>query len=78
MRTVGGPLTPENAMKFHVPEMSCGHCTAAIEKAVKAVDPSAAVATDLETREVIVSGSLDANRAQAVLAEAGYEATLRV
>ena len=37
-------------MKFSVPEMSCSHCTASIEKSIKAKDPAAAVSTDLETR----------------------------
>lgn len=32
-------------MKFHVPDISCGHCTAAIDKALKAIDPDARVDT---------------------------------
>ena len=28
---------------FKVPDMSCGHCTATIEKAIKAIDPTASV-----------------------------------
>lgn len=41
-------------MKFHVPEMSCGHCTAAITKEINALDPQAKVTSDLETRTVEV------------------------
>ena len=40
--------------RFTVPDMSCGHCTAAIEKAVKSIDPTATVACDLETKTVAV------------------------
>ena len=34
-------------MKLHIPDMSCGHCVATIDKAVKATDPSAIVRPDL-------------------------------
>lgn len=60
-------------MKFSVPEMSCGHCTAAIEKAVKAADPGAAVACDLSDRTVTVDSALEAGAVQAAMKDAGYE-----
>lgn len=63
-------------MKLLVPDMSCGHCTAAIEKAVKAADPNATIATDLDSREVTLTAALDAQATQSVLAEAGYPSTL--
>ncbi|WP_323717103.1 heavy-metal-associated domain-containing protein [Paracoccus aminovorans] len=56
-------------MKFHVEDMSCGHCTAAIEKAV--AEAGGRAATDLATREVAVEG-LDATRAAQVIRDAGY------
>lgn len=59
-------------MKFHVPDMSCGHCTAAIDKSLKAADPAAQVTTDLTSRTVAVATTLDAAKIQAVLASAGY------
>ena len=59
-------------MKFHVPDMSCGHCRAAIEQAIAAAGGT--VSVDLNSRMVTVSG-LDAARATAVLAEAGHSAT---
>ncbi|MDD9718571.1 heavy-metal-associated domain-containing protein [Dinoroseobacter sp. PD6] len=63
-------------MKFHVPDMSCGHCIAAIEKAVKAADPSATIRPDLaaHTTEIDSTASSSAALLQ-VLAEAGYPAT---
>ncbi|MBN7783782.1 heavy-metal-associated domain-containing protein [Ponticoccus gilvus] len=61
-------------MKFNVPEMSCGHCTAAIEKAVTAADPGASVACDLTERTVTVDSRLDAGAIQTALKGAGYAA----
>lgn len=62
-------------MKFHVPEMSCGHCTAAITKEIAALDPAAKVVTDLNARTVDVeTAQADGAVAQAIKA-AGYDAT---
>ncbi len=41
-------------MKFNVPDMTCGHCVATITRAVKAVDPAAAVKADLAGKTVTV------------------------
>jgi copper chaperone len=61
-------------MKFHVPEMSCGHCTATITKSVTAADPSAEVKTDLETHTVeITTQASHAEMVKAIKA-AGYDA----
>ncbi|SEH87864.1 cation transporter [Paracoccus alkenifer] len=56
-------------MKFHVPDMSCGHCRAAIEQAAVAAGGSATV--DLDSKTVTVEG-LDAARAAQAIAEAGF------
>ncbi|MHA1544833.1 MAG: heavy-metal-associated domain-containing protein, partial [Alphaproteobacteria bacterium] len=40
--------------KLNVPEMSCGHCKAAIEKAVAGIDADARVTVDLENRTVSI------------------------
>lgn len=61
-------------MKFSVPDMSCGHCTAAIEKAIRAADPAATVHTDLGERRVEVGSTLDTEALIAVLDRAGYPA----
>jgi copper chaperone len=58
---------------FKVDDMSCGHCTASIEKAIHEVDPGAQVACDLGAREVKVEGALDAEAFAAAIREAGYE-----
>lgn len=61
-------------MNFSVPDMSCGHCTASIEKAVKAADPDAGVSCDLPNRQVRVDSTLPTDRVQAAIRDAGYEA----
>ena len=43
-------------LRYSVPDMTCGHCAQAIEKAVKSVDPQAEVAVDLTSKEVTVGG----------------------
>ena len=62
-------------MKFHVPDMSCGHCTAAITKEIQAQDPAAEIATDLETRQVSVNSAQSSADIQQAIVSAGYEAT---
>ena len=62
-------------MEFSVPDMSCGHCTAAIEAAIKAKDPGATVACDLANRRVAVTGALSGAAIESALAGAGYPAT---
>lgn len=60
-------------MKFSVPDMSCGHCVTAIEKAVAGKDPTANVVCDLESRTVEVSGSSEPGLVEAAIKAAGYE-----
>lgn len=62
-------------MKFSVPDMSCGHCVAAIEKAVKAADASADVTCDLDTHVVEIGTSAGQETISTALKDAGYEAS---
>ena len=62
-------------MKFHVPDMSCGHCTAAITRGIQAADPAAQVTPDLPSRTVKVTTALDTQAVLALLAREGYAAT---
>ncbi|RYH08393.1 heavy-metal-associated domain-containing protein [Tropicimonas sp. IMCC6043] len=58
--------------RFTVPDMSCGHCTAAIEKAIKEIDAQAKVDCNLEDRSVSISSELSAQALQSAIQEAGY------
>ncbi|WP_425100417.1 heavy-metal-associated domain-containing protein [Tropicibacter sp. S64] len=62
-------------MDFKVPDMSCGHCTSAIEKSVKAADPAARVTCDLGTHTVHIDSALSADLLSDAIRSAGYEAT---
>ena len=62
-------------MIFSVPRMSCGHCTSAIEKGIKAKDPSAVVTTDLDLSLVTVKSNLTQSDVQTAIVGAGYEAS---
>ncbi|WP_457645908.1 heavy-metal-associated domain-containing protein [Profundibacter sp.] len=61
--------------KLNIPDMTCGHCKAAVEKAVASVDADAKVAVDLDTRTVEIDSSADLAAILAALKEEGYEAT---
>ena len=56
-------------MRFHVEDMTCGHCTAAIEKAVAAAGGRATA--DLASKIVTV-GELGTARAAEVISAEGY------
>ncbi|WP_324751981.1 heavy-metal-associated domain-containing protein [Roseovarius sp. Pro17] len=58
--------------RFDVPEMSCGHCTATIEKAIKAIDPTAKVTCDTGTRKVEVESILNERALSEAIRNAGY------
>lgn len=66
---IGGSSRKGTHMRFHVEDMSCGHCTATIEKAV--AEAGGQARTDLTTHIVEVEG-LDAVQAEAVIRQAGY------
>ena len=57
---------------FTLPDMSCGHCVAAITEALKAVDAQAQVHIDREARTAEVDSQLPRETLAAALAEAGY------
>lgn len=62
-------------MKFNVPDMSCGHCTSAIEKAIKAADTAASVNCDLSDRTVQVDTSLSVDQIAGIMKAEGYDST---
>ena len=61
---------------YAVPDMSCGHCRAAITAEVTACAGVRSVEVDLDTKLVRVSGeNLDDAALVAAIDEAGYEAS---
>ncbi|WP_227268013.1 heavy-metal-associated domain-containing protein [Roseobacter weihaiensis] len=62
-------------ISLNIPNMSCGHCKTAVEKAISSVDPSASIALDLDMRHVVVTTDVDAARVMDALKNAGYPAT---
>lgn len=63
-----------SALTFTVPGMTCGHCEASVKGEVGKVAGVTAVAVDLETKLVTVSGdTLDAPAIVAAIDEAGFE-----
>ena len=59
-----------------VPEMSCGHCKASIEKTVTGVDVNARISTDLDNRTVSIESILDDIALISALKEGGYESSV--
>lgn len=59
--------------KFSIPDMSCGHCKATVEKTIKAIDPSATLDFDMAERTVAVQSVAAVDTMRAALKAAGYE-----
>ena len=57
---------------FTLPDMSCGHCVAAITEALKAADAQAGVQIDRQARTAEVDSALPRETLVGVLTEAGY------
>ena len=65
-------MQPETIV-FEVDGMSCGHCVAAVTRAVQAVRPGAAVEIDLATRRVEIGAEpTRAAELRAAIEDAGY------
>lgn len=63
-------------MRLNITNMSCGHCSAAIEKAIASVDPAAEVKVDIPSRTVDVDTRLDAKTLVGAIRAEGYDAQL--
>jgi copper chaperone len=60
---------------YTVPDMSCGHCKAAVGSELEAVLGVREVDVDLDSKRVVVRGEgLDDEALRAAIAAAGYEA----
>jgi copper chaperone len=61
-------------LRLAIPDMTCGHCRASVERAVAAVAPGARVSVDLEARTALVEGAPDEARVLAAVRAAGFDA----
>jgi copper chaperone len=59
-------------LRLKVPDMSCGHCAATIEKAARSVDPSAEVDVDLTRKIATIATTASADRVRSAIRDAGY------
>jgi copper chaperone len=59
-------------MKLSIPDMTCGHCRASVERAVGEAAPGARVAVDLDMRTVVIEGAADAARVLGAIRDAGF------
>lgn len=67
-------MSDTSSITFSVPGMTCGHCEAAVKQEVGAVAGVTDVDVDLETKDVVVTGtSLDRDALVAAIDEAGYD-----
>ena len=60
---------------LNIPDMSCGHCAKAIEKAVKSVDPDAKIAVDLGSKTASIGSAVSVDTFVTALEDAGYSAS---
>jgi len=62
--------------KLNVPDMSCGHCKTAVEKAIHQLDAGAEVNVDLDAKTVVVPDGLNQTAVLAALQTVGYPASI--
>lgn len=62
---------------FEVSDMTCSHCVATVEKAVKSVDGHAGLKIDLASLAVTIESDKPATSFAAAIEEAGYTPQLR-
>lgn len=60
-----------------VEDMTCGHCVATVEKAVKGVDPKAKVAANLEAKMVSIESEIKSYALAAAIEAACYRGVLQ-
>ena len=62
-------------MKFNVPDMSCGHCTASIKTAITALDKDAMMDIDIDAKTVGIESQKSAAEIMDALDRIGFPAT---
>lgn len=62
--------------RYKIEDMTCGHCAGAVEKAIRGVDPAAAVKVDLGAREVSIETAADPAVIVRALRAIGYDSDI--
>jgi copper chaperone len=62
---------------LNIPDMTCGHCAGAVEKAVKSIDPNAKVAVDLDSKTASIDSPMASDGFVSAIQEAGYQASFK-
>ena len=62
---------------FQVSDMTCAHCVAKVEKAIKSVDDTAKVDIDLDALAVKIESDKPVERFAKAIEDAGYTGELR-
>jgi copper chaperone len=75
----GGLICDETSRRhlmatLSIPDMSCGHCKASVEKAIHTLDPTAKVAVDLAARTVTIDSATPMAAVIAALDDVGFPA----
>ena len=65
-------MSEPSTITFRVADMNCGHCAAAITKAVEAGAPGAKVTADPASKLVSVQHAADVEAIKGLIAAAGY------
>ncbi len=63
-------------MEFHVQDMTCGHCSGRITKAIKAVDADAVLKIDVASHLVQIESTTEVRKFDAAIRDAGYTPVL--
>lgn len=66
-----------STVHLNIEGMTCGHCTAAVEKALKSVEGVEQVEVSLEPGKAVVKGSADPDSLIQAVVEEGYEARVK-
>ena len=61
--------------KLSIPDMTCGHCKAAVEGAILKIDPAASVAVDLASHTAEVTSTEPSQALINALVAAGFPAS---
>lgn len=63
-------------MRLHIENMTCAGCVRGVTAAVRAIDPAATIAADLDTRHVQLTTDAPLTSVVAALGDAGFTAVI--